>query len=163
MNVYYAPDYPEIYDDKRISIFLAGTIDQGNSHNWQNDFMNVFQDWDIDIYNPRRPHWNTTIDPTLVSNELENQVNWELDHLECSDLIVMRLLSSSLSPISLFEFGLFLGKRDIIVYCEEGFWRKGNVDIICDRYNIECHYNEMEFYNGVIDYLNRLRFSYAKG
>jgi len=23
------------------------------------------------------------------------------------------------------------------VVCEEGFWRKGNVDIVCHRYNID--------------------------
>jgi hypothetical protein len=27
--------------------------------------------------------------------------------------------------------------EDILVVCPEGFYRKGNVDIICDRYRIK--------------------------
>ena len=40
------------------------------------------------------------------------------------------------SPISLLELGLFADKYKLIVYCPEGFWRKGNVDIVCKRYNV---------------------------
>jgi len=25
---------------------------------------------------------------------------------------------------------------NIIVYCEDGFWRQGNIEIVCDRYKI---------------------------
>ena len=39
------------------------------------------------------------------------------------------------SPITLLELGLF-AEKNIIVCCPSGFWRKGNVDIVCTRYGI---------------------------
>lgn len=38
----------------------------------------------------------------------------------------------SKSPISLLETGLF--KEKILCYCPDGFYRKGNVDIVAQRY-----------------------------
>jgi hypothetical protein len=40
------------------------------------------------------------------------------------------------SPISLLELGLFAKTGKLIVCCSEGFWRKGNVDIVCKRYGV---------------------------
>jgi hypothetical protein len=37
------------------------------------------------------------------------------------------------SPISLLELGKFAGRKDMVVCCPKGFWRKGNVDIVCTR------------------------------
>jgi len=51
--------------------------------------------------------------------------------------------SNTKSPITLLELGLFtkvdkhLGTtQKVVVCCPEGFYRKGNVDIVCERYNI---------------------------
>ena len=44
---------------------------------------------------------------------------------------------SSKSPITLLELGLFAKSSKIIVCCPEGFWRKGNVDIVCERYGVK--------------------------
>jgi hypothetical protein len=40
------------------------------------------------------------------------------------------------SPISLLELGLFASSKKLIVCCPDGFWRKGNVRIVCELYNI---------------------------
>ena len=47
------------------------------------------------------------------------------------------------SPISLLELGLFAHSKKLIVCCPEGFWRKGNVDIVCDKYGIP-NYDSLE-------------------
>ncbi len=57
------------------------------------------------------------------------QVEWELCALEHCDLIVMLLCHGTLSPISLLELGLFAASRRLVVCCEDGFWRKGNVEV----------------------------------
>ena len=49
------------------------------------------------------------------------------------------------SPISLLELGLFANSGKIHVICPEGFWRKGNVDIVCDEYNIPMYKDLLEF------------------
>ena len=39
------------------------------------------------------------------------------------------------SPITLLELGLHAGKnpQKLVVCCPDGYWRKGNVDIVCRR------------------------------
>ncbi len=49
----------------------------------------------------------------------------------------MFLEKNSKSPISLLELGLFADSGKLLVCCEEGFWRKGNVDIVCQRKGIK--------------------------
>ena len=36
-------------------------------------------------------------------SDFEHQVNWELEHLEKADLIIMNILASSKSPITLLD------------------------------------------------------------
>ena len=116
------------------SVFLAGSIDNGSCENWQEILIKEIDHKDLVIYNPRRKDWNSSIDPTVLNPELKEQVDWELTALEKSDLVVMYFAPGSISPISLLELGLF--HKKCIVCCPEGFWRRGNVQITCDRYNI---------------------------
>jgi hypothetical protein len=51
---------------------------------------------------------------------------------------------STKSPISLLELGLFARSGKIKVICPDGFWRKGNVEVVCNYYNIP-------FYNNLKD------------
>lgn len=49
----------------------------------------------------------------------------------------MYLADNSKSPISLLELGyLCKTPHKVIVYCTDKFYRKGNVDIFCQRNNI---------------------------
>jgi hypothetical protein len=56
----------------------------------------------------------------------------------------MYFVPGTISPISLMELGLFANK--CVVYCPEGFERKGNVDIVCQRYNIPVYEDENEYF-----------------
>ena len=38
--------------------------------------------------------------------------------------------------ITLLELGLFARSGKLIVCCPDGFWRKGNVEVVCARYNV---------------------------
>ena len=51
-------------------------------------------------------------------------------------MLVMNILEESLSPITLLELGLYANSGKMIVSCHEEFWRKINVDVVCDRFNI---------------------------
>jgi len=77
-------------------------------------------------------------------------VNWELDALEKADYIIMFLEKNSKSPISLLELGLFADSGKLLVCCEEGFWRKGNVDIVCQRKGIKMFENLERIINYVV-------------
>ena len=52
-------------------------------------------------------------------------------------MIVVYFDHKTTSPITLLELGLFSRTGKLIVCCQEGFWRKGNVDIVCKKYNIK--------------------------
>jgi len=114
------------------SIFLAGTIDNGDSIDWQKKLIEKFKDIDIKIYNPRREHW----DKKASKEELEYQIKWEQEHLDNADLIVMVLSDNSKSPISLLELGLYATSKKILVFCTDKFYRFDNVRLTCEKYDI---------------------------
>lgn len=143
MKVFYPPKQIEIRP-LRTSVFLAGTIDNGDSIDWQSEFIRSISSYDIDIYNPRRPDWDSTLKQSIETPEFYQQVNWELDALEKSDIIVVNILEDSKSPITLMEIGLHINSKKLLVCCPDNFYRSGNVQIVCDRYNIPLFDNMVE-------------------
>lgn len=117
-------------------VFLAGTIDDGNSTDWQSKVIEQVKGamtYDISIYNPRRKSW----DPKARQDEVMQQIDWEQRALSIADHIYMVLLDNSKSPISLLELGLFARTRKITVFCTPNFYRYFNVLDTCHRHNLE--------------------------
>lgn len=119
------------------SVFLAGSIEMGQAENWQTQVEKGLVECDIVIFNPRRDDWDAKWKQHIDNPQFREQVEWELNALEQADVIVMYFDPSSKSPISLLELGLFGRTNKMIVCCPDGFWRKGNVDIVCARYAIK--------------------------
>lgn len=126
------PSEEEIRSGYYVTIFLAGTIDMGNSENWQAALVETFSSSEgrYILYNPRRDTFTST------PEEMEYQVNWELDHLEKSQIIIMNILGSSNSPVTLLEMGLFMKSGKLLVACEPDYYRHTNVLLTCARYNV---------------------------
>ncbi len=127
---------PNDYSDTKQRVFLAGSIDQNLAENWQQILVDKWKDSSITALNPRREAWDASWKQTKENPNFVQQVHWELDALEHADLIVMYFSPTSQSPISLLELGLFAASQKMVVCCPTGFWRKGNVDIVCDRFAI---------------------------
>ena len=70
-----------------------------------------------------------------------HQVNWELEHLEKADLIIMNILGSSKSPISLLEMGIYMQSGKMHVICEPDYYRYDNVRITCKRYSVPLYHS----------------------
>ena len=121
---------------RKKSVFLAGSIENGSAKSWQVVIENELSDYDITIFNPRRNDWDSNWEQSIHNKEFKEQVEWELDHLDKSDIIIMYFDENTKSPISLLELGLYASSGKMILYCPDGFWRKGNVDIVASRYNI---------------------------
>jgi hypothetical protein len=119
-----------------ISVFLGGSIEMGKAEDWQKVLIKALSDKQIIFLNPRRNDWDSTWEQTITNPEFKLQVTWELTALEFSDIIVMYFDPNTKSPISLLELGLHAKSKKLIVFCPEGFWRKGNVDIVCEKYGI---------------------------
>jgi hypothetical protein len=115
------------------TIFLAGSIEMGNAEDWQVRIQNELADYDVTIFNPRRDDWDSSWKQEASNPEFSYQVNWELDSLDYSNIIFLYFSPDTKSPISLLELGLHADTGNIIVCCPEGFWRRGNVEIVCQR------------------------------
>ena len=150
MKLYKAPQETPDLEIGEISIFLAGSIDMGLAENWQTRMENDLVDIDnLVVYNPRRDDWDSSWvqDPT-PGTQFHEQVTWELDHIEASNLVVVYFADGSKSPITLLELGLLARMdKDVVVYCTPEFYRYGNVKVVADRYDIPVYHT----YEALID------------
>lgn len=124
-------------------IFLAGTIDNGASEDWQTKTGQFIVDnYSSVVLNPRRDEWDSTWEQSIDNPLFKQQVLWELDGMDRANIIIINLLAGSMSPISLMELGLHAPRRVLMfVACEPGFWRRGNVQVVCERHNIPLYDN----------------------
>lgn len=108
----------------------------GKAELWQDKVLTLLKDYDVIIANPRRDNWDPSWVQSIQNIHFKQQVLWELEQLESSDMVLFYLDKNTKSPITLLELGLFA--RKAVVCCPDGFYRKGNVDIVCEKYNIPC-------------------------
>jgi hypothetical protein len=145
MRLFTAPEeVPEELEST--SIFLAGSIEQGTASQWQQEVIAAVEGHPlhgtVTVFNPRRTQWDASWSQTDDNPEFVEQVNWELDQLWRSDITFFFFDPSTKSPITLMELGIVAGsgkRDDVIVVCPPGFWRRGNVQILCARNNIQVH------------------------
>ena len=139
MNIIKAPHAlpKKVFKSFRIpSVFLAGSIEMGKAVDWQTYLSNELSEENVLILSPRRDDWDSSWEQKIENPQFKEQVEWELNALDYADIIVMYFDPLTKSPISLLELGLYADTGKLIVCCPEGFWRKGNVDIVCQKYNI---------------------------
>lgn len=121
----------ELPPENKLSVFLGGTIDNGDSENWQKTIINSLKEEDGYILNPRKNDWDSTWKCDLSDKRFKEQVSWEWRAMHRATFIVFNFLPDSISPITLLELGGFLHKNPIVC-CQPGYWRKGNVDFVCN-------------------------------
>lgn len=126
-------------NDDRVKIFLAGSIEMGKAEDWQKRVVKELGEYPIQFLNPRRDDWDDSWEQTIENKQFNEQVTWELDSLEESDFIILYFDPETQSPISLLELGIHAccNPEKLAVLCPEGFWRKGNVDIVCKKYGVK--------------------------
>ena len=125
------------------TIFLAGSIEMGAAEDWQTKVANSLEGLNVTLYNPRRDEWDSSWAQEQKSENFNYQVNWELNKLKESEIIFMHIDPNTKSPITLLEFGMFAESQKIILSCPDGFYRKGNLEVVCTRYKIHL-YNDLE-------------------
>ena len=65
----------------------------------------------------------------------EELLQWELEGQERATIIVMYFDPKGKAPITLLELGLHAKDDKLVICCPEGYWRRGNVEMIADRYD----------------------------
>ena len=126
---------------KNLEIFLAGSIEMGLAGDWQTEVWNqIPNESSVIVYNPRRTDWDSSWVQSISNPQFYGQVNWELDHIEKSQIVFFYFDPNTKSPISMMELGYVVANPnfylDVVVCCPVGFWRKGNIDIMCERSSI---------------------------
>jgi len=135
-------------------LFLGGSIEQDTAQHWQDEVIQHLQNlnevplekFQGTIFNPRRDSWDSSLEQNVENDQFFEQVQWELMAIKESDLVAFYFDPNTKSPVTLMELGLCIGERkNVVVCCPEGFWRKGNVDILCQRYGVTQVYDLWEF------------------
>jgi len=118
-------------------VFLAGSIDEGRAEAWQDRAIEALADLDVIVLNPRRERWNPELRQDVDEPEFAAQVDWELDGIEDADVVLFHFSPGGQAPITLLEIGYAVASsKRIVVSCPEGYWRRGNVQVLCRRSSI---------------------------
>ncbi len=135
MRVLKPPAPLDLSADARV-VFLAGSIDQGTADDWQASMAAALADRDVVVLDPRRDEWDASWRQSIDEPRFRGQVEWELDGLERADVIAMWFAPATRAPITLLELGLHARGGTLIVGCPDGYWRKGNVEVVCARFGV---------------------------
>jgi hypothetical protein len=130
------PPAPLIVPDGARVLFLAGSIEMGTAVDWQASLAAELGDRDLVVLNPRRDEWDSSWRQSIDEPRFRGQVEWELDGLDRADVIAMWFAPDTRAPITLLELGLHARGGKLVVGCPDGYWRKGNVEVLCARHSI---------------------------
>ena len=120
------------------SVFLAGTTSKADTTDWREILSTSLFDMPIMIYNPYRTDWDSSWSEDINFAPYREQVEWELDKQSKADIVVLYFHPATQAPVSLLELGVCMrvpGKA--IVVCPEGYWKRGNVQIVCKKFGVE--------------------------
>jgi hypothetical protein len=127
---------PLLLDGRTPSVFLAGSIEMGKAEDWQSRVEHALGDLDVVVLNPRRDEWDSSWVQSISNRQFREQVEWELEAQEQADSIAMYFAPGTQAPVTLLELGLYARTGKVVVCCPEGFWRKGNIEVVCAKYNV---------------------------
>ena len=148
----------EIPNTIKTKVFLAGSIcgkKEGEfAIEWQKEIIKLLEYKPLVFLNPRRDNWDSTWVQDIKNKEFKEQVKWELTSLELADFIIMVIDPNTYAPITLLELGLHARSNKLVVICPEGFWKKGNVDVVCEVYNIPLFSSIEELIVHIDDYIH---------
>lgn len=120
------------------SVFLSGTTTKVDVADWRETLSASLASYPVTIFNPFRADWDGTWREDVSFAPYREQVEWELSKLDEADIVVVYFHPATQAPVSLLEFGLCArvpGKA--VVLCPEGYWKRGNVQIVCERLGVE--------------------------
>lgn len=116
--------------------FLAGSIEMGTAPDWQAALISRIENDQLVILNPRRSQWDPQWSEVPGHPMFRQQVEWELEALEQAHSIWLYFAPGTQSPVTLLEMGLHARAGKLRICCPEGFWRRENVRITAQRYQI---------------------------
>lgn len=120
----------------RPAVFLAGSIEMGAAESWQGQVEQGLADLAVTVLNPRRDDWDASWGQSIDHPRFREQVEWELAGLEQAAVVGMYFAPTTRAPVTLLELGLTARSGRLVVCCPPGYWRRGNVEVVCARYAV---------------------------
>lgn len=130
------PPAPLTIGEGERSVFLAGSIEMGRAEHWQAAVERALADLPVAILNPRRDEWDASWEQSIGNPQFREQVEWELEGMERASVVAMYFAPATQAPVTLLELGLLARSGRLVVCCPPGFWRRGNVEVVCARYGV---------------------------
>jgi hypothetical protein len=118
------------------TVFLAGSIEMGSAEDWQSLVEQSLSDLEVLILNPRRDEWDASWEQSIHNPLFREQVEWELAGLERASVVAMYFAPTTKAPVTLLELGLSARSGRLVVACPSGYWRRGNVEVVCRWYGV---------------------------
>ena len=156
------------------TVFLAGSTNYSSADtDWRTILTSALasQFQGLTILNPYRPDWDGWVEDESCA-PFREQVVWELDMQDRADLVVVYFHPLTQAAVSLLELGLNArgsgqGNGDgggesggegqgssrndrVLVVCPDGYWKRGNVSIVCRRFGIEMVASDAELRDAVV-------------
>ncbi|KAF2654050.1 hypothetical protein K491DRAFT_717459 [Lophiostoma macrostomum CBS 122681] len=153
--VYKPPARPTITTP---SIILYGNMQKGAPINWRTHLATSLASYPVAILDPTRDDWDNSWIESPTFPKFREQIEWEMDYANVADVIVFQFAPGTDAPVSLLELGLYVGSEmtrgKVVVCCLEGYTKRGNVQMVCERYGVEV----VESLEGLVDVVvGRLR------
>jgi hypothetical protein len=130
------PPAPLLLADGERSVFLAGSIEMGRAEPWQGVVEEALADLPVAILNPRRDEWDASWEQSIDNPLFRGQVEWELDGLDRPTVVAVYFAPATQAPVTLLELGLFARSGKVVACCPAGYWRRGNVEVVCARFGV---------------------------
>lgn len=120
------------------SVFLAGTTNKVDPTDWRETLSSSLSDVPVTIYNPYRTDWDSSWREDISFAPYREQAEWELDMQMKADIVVIYFHPATQAAVSLLELGICMRVPEkAIVVCPEGYWKRGNVQIVCEKFGVE--------------------------
>lgn len=130
---------------------LSGTL----VPSWRATLTSALAHLPVTILDPVNKNWDGSWKESASFQPFKTQVEWELEGLERADIVVVYFGKQEKAPITMMELGLSIGRQKrVIVGCEDGFYKKGNIDIVCQRANVDVLSGVEEVIKTVVGILN---------
>ena len=123
------------------SVFLAGPTEI----DWRTPFLATLRGLflagetprpSVTVYDPFQPKWDGSWREDLGDDRFRAQVEWELERQDRATAVAVFFHGDSKAPVSLLELGLCARSGKAVVGCDERYWKRGNVQAVCQRYGV---------------------------
>lgn len=136
MKVIKPPTWLQSEDIEGPTLFAAGSIEMGVAEQWQERLAKALEPVPGTLFNPRRDDWDSTWVQSIEHPKFKQQVQWELDHIHTADVVSVYFAPDTKAPITLLELGLVARLRRAVACCPRAFYRRGNVEVVCDYFGV---------------------------